>query len=139
MTLSVVLAGGGSAGHVTPLLALAAFGSAAERPPQAMNDIQVIGSHNSFKARIPAAVMARLRAADPKLAEALDYYHLPLTRQLDAGVRQLEIDVFADPEGGRYADPKGEGIARAAAAIDRGAATATLEQVVATSHHGASI
>jgi hypothetical protein len=97
-----------------PLLALAAFGSAAERPPQAMNDIQVIGSHNSFKARIPAAVMARLRAADPKLAEALDYYHLPMARQLDAGVRQLEIDVFADPEGGRYADPKGEGIARAA-------------------------
>ncbi|AIT07565.1 hypothetical protein MC45_15635 [Sphingomonas taxi] len=97
-----------------PLLALAALGSAAERRPQAMNDIQVVGSHNSFKARIPAAVMARLRAADPKLAEALDYYHLPLARQLDAGVRQLEIDVFADPEGGRYADPKGEGIARAA-------------------------
>jgi anthranilate phosphoribosyltransferase len=32
-----------------------------------------------------------------------------------------------------------EGIARAAAAIDRGAATATLEQLIATSHHGASI
>jgi anthranilate phosphoribosyltransferase len=32
----------------------------------------------------------------------------------------------------------GEGIARAAAAIDRGAATATLEQLIATSHHGAS-
>src|SRR6478735_7619257 len=97
-----------------PLLALAASGSAAAPPPQAMNDIQVVGSHNSFKARIPAAVMARLRAADPKLAAALDYYHLPLARQLDAGVRPLEIDIFADPAGGRYADPKGEGTARAA-------------------------
>jgi anthranilate phosphoribosyltransferase len=33
----------------------------------------------------------------------------------------------------------GEGIARAAAAIDRGAASATLDQLIATSHHGASI
>ena len=33
----------------------------------------------------------------------------------------------------------GEGLARAAAAIDRGAASATLEQLIATSHHGASI
>ena len=32
-----------------------------------------------------------------------------------------------------------EGISRAAAAIDRGAAAATLEQLIATSHHGASI
>jgi hypothetical protein len=97
-----------------PLLALTSLGSAAERRPLAMNDIQTVGSHNSFKARIPAAVMAKLRAHDPKLADALDYYHLPLARQLDAGVRQLEIDIFADPQGGRYADPKGEAIARAA-------------------------
>ena len=32
-----------------------------------------------------------------------------------------------------------EGIDRAGAAVDRGAATATLEQLVATSHHGAAI
>ena len=75
--------------------------------PRAMNDIQVVGSHNSFKAQIPAAIMTRMRAADPKSADALDYYHLPLARQLDAGVRQLEIDIFADPDGGRYANPGG--------------------------------
>ena len=79
-----------------------------------MNDIQVVGSHNSFKARIPAAVMVKLLARDPNAAAALDYYHLPLARQLDAGVRQVEIDIFADPVGGRYADPKGESIAGAA-------------------------
>ena len=83
-------------------------------PPQAMNDIQVVGSHNSFKAEIPAAVMAKIRATEPKLADGLDYYHLPLQQQLDRGVRQLEIDIFADPQGGRYADPKGEVLARAA-------------------------
>lgn len=96
------------------ILAIAALASAGAAAPRAMNDIQVMGSHNSFKARIPAAVMARIRAAEPKMAEGLDYYHLPLTRQLDAGVRQLELDIFADPDGGRYADPKGEAWAKAA-------------------------
>jgi hypothetical protein len=83
---------------------------AADASPLRMNDIQVVGSHNSFKARIPAAVMDEMRRRDPKMAEALDYYHLPLSAQLDAGVRQLEIDIFADPKGGRYAAPKGEAL-----------------------------
>jgi hypothetical protein len=85
--------------------------------PMAMNDIQVVGSHNSFKARIPTAVMAKIRAMEPKLADGLDYYHLPLTQQLDAGVRQIELDIFADPQGGRYADPKGEQWAREAGEV----------------------
>jgi hypothetical protein len=92
--------------------ALALAGAAAT--PQAMNDVQVVGSHNSFKARIPSAVMAKIRAMAPAMADGLDYYHLPLSKQLDAGVRQIELDIFADPEGGRYADPKGEAWARAA-------------------------
>lgn len=97
------------------LLAAAALASAvAAATPQAMNDIQVVGSHNSFKTRIPAAVMAKIREADPRSADGLDYYHVPLTQQLEAGVRQFELDVFADPEGGRYADPRGEALARAA-------------------------
>jgi hypothetical protein len=99
---------------VKAILLAAALASAAAVAPRAMNDIQVVGSHNSFKAQIPATVMQRLRTADAKAADALDYYHLPLAQQLDAGVRQLEIDIFADPEGGRYADPLGEKWAEAA-------------------------
>jgi len=98
--------------------------AAAPVPAPTMADVQVVGSHNSFKARIPASVMRVLRARDAKLADALDYYHLPLRDQLDRGVRQLEIDIFADPKGGRYADPKGEAIARAvgeATGFDRAA------------------
>lgn len=95
-------------------LFLAALVSSDPAAPRAMNDIQVIGSHNSFKERIPAAVMAKIRANDPRTAEGLDYYHLPLSKQLDRGVRQLEIDIFADPDGGRYASPKGEAWAKAA-------------------------
>ncbi len=61
-----------------------------------MNDIQVVGSHNSFKTKIPNAVMARLRAEDAKRAESLDYYHVTLSEQLDAGVRQFELDILFD-------------------------------------------
>jgi hypothetical protein len=101
--------------RVVALLAAAvACGAAAPRPPLRMNEVQVIGSHNSFKARIPDAVMATLRARSPAEADALDYDHLSLTAQLDRGVRQLELDIFADPAGGRYADPAGEKLAKAA-------------------------
>ncbi|MFV1919772.1 Ca2+-dependent phosphoinositide-specific phospholipase C [Sphingomonas sp. MJ1 (PH-R8)] len=106
------------------LLAAAALVVGGSAAPRAMNDVQTVGSHNSFKARIPAAVMAKIRAIEPKLADGLDYYHLPLAQQLDAGIRQLELDIFADPRGGRYADPKGEAWARAAGertGFDRGA------------------
>jgi hypothetical protein len=89
-------------------LALSAPMAVQAGTPLRMNDIQVVGSHNSFKAQIPAPILDSLRARDPRLAEALDYYHLPLSAQLDAGVRQVEIDIFADPAGGRYAHPAGE-------------------------------
>jgi hypothetical protein len=75
-----------------------------------MNDISVVGTHNSYKQAMPPATMARLRGIDPKMADALDYAHRPLAEQLDTGARQLEIDVNYDPQGGHYAagstDPK---------------------------------
>jgi len=92
---------------------LAALALAGAATPQAMNDVQVVGSHNSFKSRMPDAVMRRLRAMEPKLADGLDYHHVPLAAQFDAGIRQIELDIFADPAGGRFADPKGEAWARA--------------------------
>ena len=72
-----------------------------------MNAIQVIGTHNSYKMAIAPNEMATLRAANPKAADTLDYSHPPLTAQLDAGARQLEIDVVNDPAGGLYATPLG--------------------------------
>ncbi|RYD25921.1 MAG: hypothetical protein EOP89_08140, partial [Lysobacteraceae bacterium] len=69
-------------------------------PPLRINDVAVIGTHNSYKQRMPAATMAKVRAANPAMADALDYSHRSLTEQLDAGARQLEIDVNYDPQGG---------------------------------------
>lgn len=72
-----------------------------------LNDLQVLGSHNSYKAAIDSSLMSILRERRPELARALEYAHPPLQEQLDAGLRNLELDVYHDPEGGRYADPYG--------------------------------
>ncbi len=70
-----------------------------------INQIQVIGTHNSYHAGLAPGVAKILRAKDPKTFAALNYTHPSLTAQLDSGVRQLEIDVFADAKGGLYAHP----------------------------------
>lgn len=71
-----------------------------------MNQIQVIGSHNSFKAAADPEWFKLMVAAVPK-ANEMDYAHPPLTDQLNLGLRNLELDLFHDPEGGRYAKPLG--------------------------------
>ncbi|MEM7005673.1 MAG: phosphatidylinositol-specific phospholipase C1-like protein [Pseudomonadota bacterium] len=70
-----------------------------------LNELQSIGSHNSYKLAIPELEMDFIRLQAPDLAETLDYAHIPLAEQLDLGMRQLELDVFHDPVGGRFADP----------------------------------
>lgn len=69
-----------------------------------MTDLMAVGTHNSYKLAIPPEEMAVLVAARPQ-ALGIDYSHRPLAEQLNAGARQLELDVVADPEGGRYAKP----------------------------------
>jgi len=43
----------------------------------------------------------------PEEANGLDYEHTALAEQLSSGIRQVELDCFADPEGGRFANPRG--------------------------------
>jgi hypothetical protein len=70
-----------------------------------LNQLQSLGSHNSYKLRPAPEVLAGVGAVDATLAEEIDYEHRPLTEQLvEHGIRQLEIDVHADPDGGRFAD-----------------------------------
>jgi membrane-associated phospholipid phosphatase len=72
-----------------------------------LNDIVTIGTHNSYKTEIPEKLLALIRTAGAERADEIDYRHRPLSEQLDAGARQLEIDVYSDPEGGRFLDPAG--------------------------------
>jgi hypothetical protein len=79
-----------------------------------LNQIQVIGTHNSYHAGIAPNESKIWQAKFAKAYEALEYTHPSLTKQLDGGVRQIELDVFADTKGGRYAHPSGPANAAAA-------------------------
>lgn len=77
-----------------------------------MNQTQVIGSHNSYKLGIERPLMEMLVSERPE-SRGLDYAHIPIAEQLDLGLRSLEIDVLFDPDGGRFAHPKGLEMLRA--------------------------
>jgi hypothetical protein len=64
--------------------------------------IQVLGSHNSYHQAPPAELLAAFGglASGPLLA--WEYTQPPLSLQLDAGVRALELDVYWDPQGRLY-------------------------------------
>jgi len=72
-----------------------------------LNQIQVIGTHNSYHAGMAPSEAKLLEQKNPKLYAALEYRHRPLDQQLTSGVRQIELDIYADSEGGRYSHPKG--------------------------------
>lgn len=73
-----------------------------------MNEIQVLGTHNSYHIQPRDSIHEALALFDSQeTADSLEYTALPLTEQFDRGVRQLELDIFADPEGGMYAMRRG--------------------------------
>ena len=76
-----------------------------------LNQVQVLGTHNSYRVQPTPEMLGLLTAFSPDLARSLEYTHRPIDEQLDRGIRQLELDVFADPDGGRYADPAGQRLA----------------------------
>jgi hypothetical protein len=79
-------------------------------PGLRLNQIQVIGTHNSYHAGIASSESKIWQAKNPEAYMSLDYQHQPLAQQLDGGVRQIELDIFADSKGGRYAHPSGPGM-----------------------------
>lgn len=72
-----------------------------------LNQIQVIGTHNSYHAGIAPSEAKLWQVKNPNGFKGLDYSHQSLSMQLDSGVRQIELDIFADSQGGRFAHPAG--------------------------------
>jgi hypothetical protein len=71
-----------------------------------LDQIQAIGTHNSFHVEADPAELALLDQLAPGASAERRYTHRPLAEQLDdQRVRQLELDVYLDSDGGRYADP----------------------------------
>lgn len=67
-----------------------------------LNQIQALGSHNSYHVRTPQAFRDALDKVVPGITTFWDYEQPTLDKQFDEGVRQIEIDVHLDPDG-RYA------------------------------------
>jgi hypothetical protein len=97
---------------LTPLASLAVHGD--DFDGLRLNQIQVIGSHNSYKLALDPSLLKLIGRVNEDHAKALEYSHLPLTQQLDLGLRGLELDVLNDPEGGRFADPLGRRLQQSA-------------------------
>jgi hypothetical protein len=84
-----------------------------------LNQIQVIGSHNSYRQAIETDLYNTIQAKDTSRSlKGLEYTHIGITEQLNKGLRNLEIDVYADTKGGKYAHPKGLDIAKSEHAYD---------------------
>lgn len=67
-----------------------------------INQLQLLGTHNSYHIAPAPALLDVLGDR----GRNLDYTHRSLTDQLQRlGIRQFELDVFADPRGGHYAQP----------------------------------
>ncbi len=79
-----------------------------------LNQIQVIGTHNSYHAGIAPNEGKIWQAKYADAYKGLDYQHQPLPQQFDSGVRQIELDVYADSKGGLYAHPSGPSMVAAA-------------------------
>lgn len=72
-----------------------------------INQIQVIGSHNSYRKAIEPKIYEFLSKKDSlHFLPKIQYEHIPIPQQLDLGLRNLEIDVYADSKGGKYSHPK---------------------------------
>ena len=107
-TLSAMMFTGILAGSVTAIWAQT------DNSTLKLNQIQVIGTHNSYHAGIAPNESKIWQAKYADAYKGLDYQHQPLPKQFDSGVRQIELDVYADTKGGLYAHPSGPAMVAAA-------------------------
>jgi hypothetical protein len=71
-----------------------------------INEVQVVGSHNSYKRMVSPAEEELRRSFLSGGADLMAYQHEPLGVQFASQkVRQIELDVFLDTAGGLYANP----------------------------------
>jgi hypothetical protein len=81
-----------------------------DRPASAsalrLNQVQLIGTHNSYHVAPDQVARRLIQTFAAREAEANDYSHRPIVEQLEElGIRQLELDLYWDPQGNLYSQP----------------------------------
>ena len=102
---------------LSPALLIAALlsPSGAEEEAPRLNQVQIIGSHNSYHKAPPPEVLGIIGKFHEGAVEAWNKTMPTLTSQLDdAGIRQFELDIYPDPEGGIFAKPLAVSLAKVA-------------------------
>ena len=75
-----------------------------------LNNLQIIGSHNSYKRALNPEILTLVAKTNAKKVAQINYSHPSLNKQLQLGLRHFEIDIVKDPTGGRFSFPEGERI-----------------------------
>jgi len=105
---------------LTISMASALTQAAAQRPEHAelgslrLDQVQYIQTHNSYHLAPDSTMVLYLLSSGyrdgpdwsgKRLARATAYSNLPLETQLELGIRAFELDVYDDPQGGRFGEP----------------------------------
>jgi hypothetical protein len=97
---------GARVGFFAWALVCCAYGTCVAAGEPRLNQIQVIGSHNSYHIAPAPTVLGLIASGGRRNAESLDYTHRPLAEQFSQlGIRQIELDLYADPKGGLFSEP----------------------------------
>ncbi|MFN8766310.1 MAG: Ca2+-dependent phosphoinositide-specific phospholipase C [Pirellulaceae bacterium] len=79
-----------------------------------LHQLQWIGTHNSYHIAPHPRLEKWIALAGKSILEGIQYTHRPLQEQLSKlQIRQLELDVYADPKGGLFSKPIGAAMAGA--------------------------
>jgi Phosphoinositide phospholipase C, Ca2+-dependent len=70
-----------------------------------LDQIQVLAAHNAYHLEGEEPLLGAITENLPELTPTIEYSHPTLTEQLDLGLRSFELDLFEDPDGGRYGAP----------------------------------
>lgn len=71
-----------------------------------VNELQLLGTHNSYHMAPDKVAMELIRSVVPSEAKAIDVSQRSLSEQLSQfGVRHLELDLYLDPKGGLFSKP----------------------------------
>lgn len=72
-----------------------------------LNEIQIVGTAESYKQRPSAAMLSLITMGSAEAAKELNYEEPSIPDQLSAGARSLEFDIAYDPKGGLFEHPAG--------------------------------